>query len=71
MMFLIYCLLTFVLAASVGVIVRCLVSVRREPSYSKLSAITAAILLCMMLMLIAQQAGGAGFGWFQPLFSRP
>ena len=69
-MFLLYCMLTFALAASVGVIVRCLVSVRREPSYSKLSAITAAILLCLMLMLIAQQTGPSAFGWFQPIFVR-
>ena len=69
-MFLLYCLLTFALAASVGVIVRWLVSVRREPSYSKLSAITAAILLCLMLMLIAQQTGPSAFGGCQPIFGR-
>lgn len=67
-MFFAYCLLTFLLAASLGVIVRCLVSVHREPSFSKLSAITAAVLLCLILMLIAQHTGGSGFGWFQPIF---
>lgn len=69
-MFLVYCLLIFVLAASLGVIVRCFVSVSREPSYSKLSAITAAVLLCLILLLISQQNGGAFGGLFQPLFRK-
>ena len=54
-MFFAYCLLTFTLAASLGVIVHCFVSVCHEPSASKLSAITAAVLLCLMLMLISHQ----------------
>ncbi|MBS5151329.1 MAG: hypothetical protein KHY76_10130 [Butyricicoccus pullicaecorum] len=58
MTFLIYCVLIFTLAASLGVIVRCFVSVRREPSMPKLSAITAAVLLCLFLMLISQNNGG-------------
>ena len=45
-------------------------SVSREPSYSKLSAITAAVLLCLILLLISQQNGGAFGGLFQPLFRK-
>ena len=52
-------------------IVRCFVSVCHEPSASKLSAITAAVLLCLMLMLISQQTGSSLFGWFMPLFKLP
>ena len=70
-MFFAYCLLTFTLAASLGVIVRCFVSVCHEPSASKLSAITAAVLLYLMLMLVSQQTGSSLFGWFMPLFKLP
>ena len=33
--------------------------------------ITAAVLLCLMLMLISQQTGSSLFGWFMPLFKLP
>lgn len=68
-MFLVYCMLMFMLAGSVGMIVHCLVSVSREPSFPKLSAITAAILLCILLMLIAKQSGNTN-SFLQPIFQR-
>ncbi len=68
MTFLIYCVLIFTLAASLGVIVRCFVSVSREPSMPKLSAITAAVLVCLFLMLISQKNAGILSGLFPPLF---
>ncbi len=68
MTFIVYCVLIFTLALSLGVIVRCFVSVSREPSIPKLSAITAAVLLCLFLMLISQQTGRSFGALFQPLF---
>lgn len=67
-MFLVYCVLIFLLAGSVGMIVRCLVSVSRQPSIPKLSAIVAALLACLLFMLLSEQRTGLYSGFVQPLF---
>lgn len=69
MTFFIYCVLIFTLAASLGVIIRCFVSVSREPSIPKLSAITAAVLVCLLIMLISHKNSGIAGSQF--LFSFP
>lgn len=61
MHFLLYLMLVFILGGSVLIIVRCFVSVRREPTTPKLTAIIAALLVCIALALATRPVhpGGA------------
>lgn len=80
MHFLLYLMLIFLLGGSVTIIVRCFVSVRREPTTPKLTAIIAALLVCIALALAARPVhpGGApkpvhpagGFSMILPVIGR-